>query len=467
MNTQRIKQVFGCLPSRDCLHVFAQMNAIARTVSTRALLGLILLVALAYPAVEPYGVQASSNGNGFLSGVGSKIQSGGEFAAEAAIAYVGFKDFRKQTRVPHSPPEKPDVISEDGTEIWKDGGDIKCIKMPNGPVFRLEYDGDKLYRRVKKVIEPDGSYIVRKGKHDEWDRMRLDKTVIPVYGQVVIKETGEIRYLAANGSETIFASNGQMIEIEDSIFLKRFVDTDGHTTEFHYDFDGKLIWLKCPDGSTLEIDETGHWNRRYAEDIASKPEPYEIKREDGGVVVVTTPDNKITYSQEGKKVQPILGRSSRPGMQVVGSGIMTDLYRPRYDEYLRLHPKAKLKDIAIALQLVPPNASESQLADAISNLQDPTVTADEPLYVRLVLKGSPADRAGIMPGDRILEIDGTSVFGLYNSVVRKLLRGSGEEGSHILLTMERANGNQQHADRLTFDLVRAKFIVPADLPPHQ
>jgi carboxyl-terminal processing protease len=55
--------------------------------------------------------------------------------------------------------------------------------------------------------------------------------------------------------------------------------------------------------------------------------------------------------------------------------------------------------------------------------------------------GSPAQRAGLQPDDRIVAIDGKPVAGLSSQQVHQLL--SGEVGSTVVLQIERAGRREE------------------------
>lgn len=62
--------------------------------------------------------------------------------------------------------------------------------------------------------------------------------------------------------------------------------------------------------------------------------------------------------------------------------------------------------------------------------------SDGVFYISRVFKNSPAEKAGVLPGDRIRNVDGTSVEGLTSDDVVDMVRG--EEGTKVNITFERA-----------------------------
>jgi carboxyl-terminal processing protease len=80
---------------------------------------------------------------------------------------------------------------------------------------------------------------------------------------------------------------------------------------------------------------------------------------------------------------------------------------------------------------------------------------DGTLVVMSPIEGSPAERAGILPGDRILAIDGVDAIGsVLDKVVRRM---RGATGTHVKLTVKREGS----AQLLTFDLAREEIHVPS------
>ncbi len=69
-------------------------------------------------------------------------------------------------------------------------------------------------------------------------------------------------------------------------------------------------------------------------------------------------------------------------------------------------------------------------------------------------KGSPADRAGIRPGDRIVEIDGKSAKGLTTQQVSDRLRG--DAGSSVKITVEKFPSRE----RQTLKIERERIAIP-------
>ena len=78
---------------------------------------------------------------------------------------------------------------------------------------------------------------------------------------------------------------------------------------------------------------------------------------------------------------------------------------------------------------------------------------DSGITVIGALPGTPAERAGIMTGDRIVEIEGRSTHGLTQEEALKSLRGT--PGSSVRLVIDRPGV----AERLPFSLTRAEIAV--------
>jgi len=80
---------------------------------------------------------------------------------------------------------------------------------------------------------------------------------------------------------------------------------------------------------------------------------------------------------------------------------------------------------------------------------------DDVLTVLSPIEGSPAYRAGLLPGDQIYRIDSKSAIGLKVSEVTDRLKG--KKGTRVNLSIKRAN----ELELLDFEIVRDKILVPS------
>lgn len=72
-----------------------------------------------------------------------------------------------------------------------------------------------------------------------------------------------------------------------------------------------------------------------------------------------------------------------------------------------------------------------------------------------VFRNSPADRAGVEPGDTIIEVDGKSTAGLETDAIVKRIRG--KEGTPVKIKVLRTS----HPGSLTFTIERATVVLPS------
>jgi len=81
-------------------------------------------------------------------------------------------------------------------------------------------------------------------------------------------------------------------------------------------------------------------------------------------------------------------------------------------------------------------------------------STDAPIEVIRVIPGTPAERAGIKNGDKIVTVDGTDVTNLQTEEVANKVKGP--EGSPVTIGVLRGQ------DTLSFTLNRARFSVPLE-----
>jgi carboxyl-terminal processing protease len=80
-------------------------------------------------------------------------------------------------------------------------------------------------------------------------------------------------------------------------------------------------------------------------------------------------------------------------------------------------------------------------------------------YITVIspIKGTPGERAGLLPGDRIIEVDGQSIMGISTSEAANLMRGP--KGESVTLQVERAG-----VGSLEFTIVRDDIDVESVFP---
>ena len=88
----------------------------------------------------------------------------------------------------------------------------------------------------------------------------------------------------------------------------------------------------------------------------------------------------------------------------------------------------------------------------------------EILTVVSPLKGTPAEKAGLKPGDLILKIDGTVTNGMSTSVAVSKIRGP--KGSQVTLTVMRAEWTAPRDIKVTRDVINVPIVVETARPDH-
>jgi len=80
--------------------------------------------------------------------------------------------------------------------------------------------------------------------------------------------------------------------------------------------------------------------------------------------------------------------------------------------------------------------------------------ADQTLTIATVFRGSPAAGAGLLPGDKVIAVDGVDVVGrIQQEIIAKI---TGPAGTAVTLDIYRPYENE----RLTLEITRAQIIVP-------
>lgn len=90
------------------------------------------------------------------------------------------------------------------------------------------------------------------------------------------------------------------------------------------------------------------------------------------------------------------------------------------------------------------------------------IQRDNNVYISDPQDNAPAKKAGLLPGDLIVAIDGDTVLGMNNSQVSKRLRG--QPGTEVKVTVKRPYPRQGQDSVLTFNIVRA--TIPVNTVPY-
>ncbi|MDW7651603.1 MAG: S41 family peptidase [Bacillota bacterium] len=85
-------------------------------------------------------------------------------------------------------------------------------------------------------------------------------------------------------------------------------------------------------------------------------------------------------------------------------------------------------------------------------------SVDDYITVISPIKNTPGERAGLLSGDRIVEVDGEDIIGITTMEAVKLMRGP--EGTPVTLTVERDGEDRP----LTFEIIRGNIVLPSVFP---
>jgi carboxyl-terminal processing protease len=113
--------------------------------------------------------------------------------------------------------------------------------------------------------------------------------------------------------------------------------------------------------------------------------------------------------------------------------------------------KASLRDISGEFEGIGTTIGTTDASGKTSSCTD--LGPDCRMTIVQPIKDSPAEKAGLLPGDVITAIDGVPVAGLTFDAARSKVRGP--KGSSVVLTIERAGGNP-----FDVEIVRAVIISP-------
>lgn len=118
--------------------------------------------------------------------------------------------------------------------------------------------------------------------------------------------------------------------------------------------------------------------------------------------------------------------------------------------------------LSFACGFVPPKYTVSAPVDYVVGvglkLEEDLATGEK--YALKVYFGSPAQQAGVPLNSRLAAVDGESVAGMSTERVGELLRGDGEEGGEVVLSMSVLGG-----EPIDYKLARASYAVPRARPP--
>lgn len=100
-------------------------------------------------------------------------------------------------------------------------------------------------------------------------------------------------------------------------------------------------------------------------------------------------------------------------------------------------------------------AVNSELESKFSGIGVSFQILNDTINVIEVISGGPSEKVGVMPGDRIIEVDGESVTGSKITTTDVFSKLRGEKGTHVTITVQRASAKKP----LHFEIVRDDIPV--------
>lgn len=110
----------------------------------------------------------------------------------------------------------------------------------------------------------------------------------------------------------------------------------------------------------------------------------------------------------------------------------------------------RLSKLAEIAKTLPKNAKLDEIKKAIAISKDNALQVDEPM------ENSPAEKAGLKPGDIIRKVDGKDLDGMQMEDAVALIKG--KSGSSVTLSIERDNNGK--IETLELSITRARVTVP-------
>lgn len=208
---------------------------------------------------------------------------------------------------PAAPSRSADGRTPGGGSYWKDtGGRVVAIETASNKVFLFQYDQ---FGKVRQVSEPDGGMLVRKGDGRDWVRVAPDGQQSSFEGLVMIGNDYAVRYLAQDGSQSVYNSNGYVAKtrnVDGETRIDSLSDGRGRSCTFDYDASGQPAVVRLFDGEVLSAKPDGSWTRTAAGATTEERVPYLVARDpDDGTVYIKTDSEIVAYSTSGVERQKL------------------------------------------------------------------------------------------------------------------------------------------------------------------
>jgi C-terminal peptidase prc len=189
--------------------------------------------------------------------------------------------------------------------------------------------------------------------------------------------------------------------------------------------------------------------------VAERPELFAVQKtlvEAWTIISQSFVDPTFNHQDWPAQLQGELAAVAAADSPAAASAHVATMIKSLGDPYTRWVPRSEYMDFRVS--------SDGELKGGVGLL-----IASDPSSGRLVvlapIKGSPADRAGIRPGDEVLAVDGASMAGRDGEAAARFLRG--QQGSSVTVKVARRRGGADQVPGVAAGLLpRAPTVLPVE-----